>query len=163
MRKRDSLLTRRCGTAGLSGITWGGWDNFFFLFSYEDTRDAFSIPHDIRILEEVSVPLSSLSPSEPPLISLSHTHYGAHAHRFRVPSTCAHETASHLARRPLYRAHNAFFSSYSCAELLALIPESDDGRRELVEMWDEVRRVYGTLAEGYRESKDRGGADIPLA
>lgn len=64
----------------------------------------------------------------------------------------------------MYRAHNAFFSSYSCAELLALIPESDDDeRRELVEMWDEVRRVYGTLADGYRESKDRGGADIPLA
>ncbi|KAG0657006.1 hypothetical protein C6P46_006752 [Rhodotorula mucilaginosa] len=119
----------------LSGITWGGWDNFFYLFTYEDTRDAFSIPHDIRILEEV----------------------------FRVPSTCAHETASDLSSRPLYRAHNAFFSSYSCAELLAMIPASDAGRGELVEMWDEVRRVYGTLADGYRESKDRGGADIPLA
>ena len=28
----------------LSGITWSGFDNFFYLFSYEDSRDAFSIP-----------------------------------------------------------------------------------------------------------------------
>lgn len=37
----------------LSGITWTGFDNFYYLFSYEDTRDAFGIPHDIRILKEV--------------------------------------------------------------------------------------------------------------
>ncbi|ODN75850.1 hypothetical protein, variant [Cryptococcus amylolentus CBS 6039] len=37
----------------LSGITWSGFDNIHFLFTYEDTRDAFSIPHDIKILEEV--------------------------------------------------------------------------------------------------------------
>ncbi|GAA5989500.1 hypothetical protein JCM10908_000503 [Rhodotorula pacifica] len=119
----------------LSGITWGGWDNFFFLFSYEDTRDAFSIPHDIRILEEV----------------------------FRVPSTCAHETPSDLSLRPLYNAHNAFFSSYSCADLLEMIPASDPEREELVRMWDEVKKVYEGLAEGYQSSKEKGGADIPLA
>jgi tRNA(Arg) A34 adenosine deaminase TadA len=37
----------------LSGLTWGGWDNFFYFFSYEDTMDAFSIPHDIRLNEEI--------------------------------------------------------------------------------------------------------------
>jgi len=37
----------------LSAITWTGFDNFFYLFRYEDTRDAFNIPHDLRILEEV--------------------------------------------------------------------------------------------------------------
>ncbi len=37
----------------LGGLTWGGWDNFFYLFSYEDTLDAFSIPHDIRLNEEI--------------------------------------------------------------------------------------------------------------
>ena len=37
----------------LGGLTWGGWDNFFYLFSYEDTADAFSIPHDIRLNEEI--------------------------------------------------------------------------------------------------------------
>ena len=37
----------------LGGLTWGGWDNFFYLFSYADTKDAFAIPHDIRINEEI--------------------------------------------------------------------------------------------------------------
>jgi tRNA(Arg) A34 adenosine deaminase TadA len=37
----------------LSAITWAGFDNFSYLFGYEDTRDAFNIPHDLRILQEV--------------------------------------------------------------------------------------------------------------
>ena len=37
----------------LSGITWGGFDNFFYLFSYEDTNDAFNIPHDLRMNAEI--------------------------------------------------------------------------------------------------------------
>ena len=37
----------------LSAITWSGFDNFFYLFTYEDSRDAFAIPHDLRILDEV--------------------------------------------------------------------------------------------------------------
>lgn len=37
----------------LAGLAWGGWDNVFYLFSYEDTADAFSIPHDIRLNEEI--------------------------------------------------------------------------------------------------------------
>ena len=37
----------------LSAITWTGFDNFYYLFSHEDSRDAFSIPHDLRILKEV--------------------------------------------------------------------------------------------------------------
>ena len=37
----------------LSAITWAGFDNFFYLFGYEDTRDAFNIPHDLKILAEV--------------------------------------------------------------------------------------------------------------
>lgn len=37
----------------LSAITWAGFDNFFYFFGYQDTRDAFNIPHDLRILEEV--------------------------------------------------------------------------------------------------------------
>ncbi len=37
----------------LSAITWAGLDNFTYLFSHEDSRDAFAIPHDLRILHEV--------------------------------------------------------------------------------------------------------------
>lgn len=37
----------------LSAITWGGYDNFYYLFSHEDSRDAFNIGHDLKILKEV--------------------------------------------------------------------------------------------------------------
>ncbi|KKB80215.1 cytidine deaminase [Devosia soli] len=37
----------------LSGITWSGFDNFYYLFSYEDSRDSFGIPYDIQILQEI--------------------------------------------------------------------------------------------------------------
>ena len=47
------LATHEPCSLCLSGITWSGFDNFYYLFSYEDTRDTFNIPHDIRILKEV--------------------------------------------------------------------------------------------------------------
>ena len=37
----------------LSAITWAGFDNFYYFFSFEDSRDAFAIPHDLKILKEV--------------------------------------------------------------------------------------------------------------
>lgn len=40
-------------TLCLSAITWGGYDNFYYLFSHEESRDSFSIGHDLRILKEV--------------------------------------------------------------------------------------------------------------
>ena len=40
-------------TQGRPAITWTGFDNFYYLFSHEDSRDSFAIPHDLRILKEV--------------------------------------------------------------------------------------------------------------
>ena len=37
----------------LSAITWTGFDNFYYLFGYEETDSKFNIPHDLRILDEV--------------------------------------------------------------------------------------------------------------
>jgi tRNA(Arg) A34 adenosine deaminase TadA len=37
----------------LSAITWAGFDNIHYFFSHEDSRDAFAIPHDLRILKQV--------------------------------------------------------------------------------------------------------------
>ncbi|KAK6904531.1 CMP/dCMP deaminase zinc-binding protein [Kwoniella mangroviensis CBS 8886] len=73
----------------LSGITWSGFDNHYFLFTYEDTRDAFNIPHDIRIVEEV----------------------------FKVPT--AGEPSEDFAKRPLYNKSNAFWTARSVADLVA--------------------------------------------
>lgn len=47
------LATHEPCSLCLSGITWTGFDNFYFLFGYEDTRDSFNIPHDLKILQEV--------------------------------------------------------------------------------------------------------------
>ena len=47
------LTTHEPCSLCLSAITWGGYDNFYYLFSHEDSRDSFNIPHDIRILKEV--------------------------------------------------------------------------------------------------------------
>ena len=37
----------------LSSIAWSGFPQIYFLFGYEQTRDAFNIPYDIQILNEV--------------------------------------------------------------------------------------------------------------
>lgn len=37
----------------LSAITWAGFDNFYYFYTYEDSRDAFAIPHDLKIMAEV--------------------------------------------------------------------------------------------------------------
>ena len=47
------LSTHEPCSLSLSAITWAGFDNFHFFFGYEATRDAFNIPHDLRILSEV--------------------------------------------------------------------------------------------------------------
>lgn len=47
------LATHEPCSLCLSGITWAGFDNFYYLFSYTDTRDSFGIPHDIAILQQV--------------------------------------------------------------------------------------------------------------
>lgn len=47
------LSTHEPCTMCMSAITWAGFDNFFYFFSHEDSRDAFAIPHDLKILKEV--------------------------------------------------------------------------------------------------------------
>lgn len=37
----------------LSAITWAGFDNFYYFFSYTDTKEGFHIPHDLKILKDV--------------------------------------------------------------------------------------------------------------
>ena len=47
------LATHEPCSLCLSGITWSGFDNFYYLFSHEDSRDSFAIPYDIQILQAV--------------------------------------------------------------------------------------------------------------
>jgi tRNA(Arg) A34 adenosine deaminase TadA len=47
------LSTHEPCTLCMSAITWTGFDNYYYFFSHEDSRDAFAIPHDLKILKEV--------------------------------------------------------------------------------------------------------------
>ncbi len=80
----------------LSGITWAGFNEFYYLFTYEDSRDLFAIPYDIDILEQV----------------------------FRVPGPS--DTEETLAARPLYNRKNKFFTASSLFDLLEQIPNETE-------------------------------------
>jgi tRNA(Arg) A34 adenosine deaminase TadA len=47
------LSTHEPCTMCMTAITWAGFDNFYYLFSHEDSRDSFAIPYDLKILKEV--------------------------------------------------------------------------------------------------------------
>jgi tRNA(Arg) A34 adenosine deaminase TadA len=47
------LATHEPCSLCLSGITWSGFDNFYYLFSHQDSADSFAIPYDIQILTAV--------------------------------------------------------------------------------------------------------------
>jgi tRNA(Arg) A34 adenosine deaminase TadA len=72
----------------LSGITWSGFNEIVYLFTYEDSRDLFAIPYDIDILQSV----------------------------FQVASPV--DTPETLAAKPLYNRTNKFFRARSVAEIV---------------------------------------------
>ncbi|KAJ9129665.1 Cytidine deaminase-like protein [Coniochaeta hoffmannii] len=83
----------------LSGITWAGFNEVYYLFTYEDSRDLFSIPYDIEILQEV----------------------------FRVRAEGEGDEA--LGRRALYNRRNKFFTARSLGELVEEIGDEAERER----------------------------------
>jgi tRNA(Arg) A34 adenosine deaminase TadA len=80
----------------LSGITWSGFNEFYYLFTYEDSRDLFGIPYDIDILQSV----------------------------YQVPSPG--DTPEILAAKPLYNRTNKFFKARSVADVVATIEDATE-------------------------------------
>ena len=65
----------------LSGITWSGFDNFYYLFTYEDSRDSFAIPYDIAILKavyQVPDPDRETVPDDRPLYNRKNQYFESH-------------------------------------------------------------------------------------
>lgn len=75
------LTTHEPCSLCLSGITWSGFDNFHYLFSYEDSRDSFAIPYDIAILKavyQVPDPDRTSVPADRPLYNRKNQYFEAH-------------------------------------------------------------------------------------
>lgn len=90
------LATHEPCSLCLSGITWSGFRELYFLFTYEDSRDLFAIPYDIDILEEV----------------------------FRVRADGESDEA--LGQRKLYNKTNKFFRARSLADLVEEIEDASE-------------------------------------
>ena len=76
------LTTHEPCSLCLSGITWSGFDNFYYLFSYEDSRDSFAIPYDIAILKavyQVPDPDRTSVPADRPLYNRKNQYFESHA------------------------------------------------------------------------------------
>ncbi|KAH0844092.1 hypothetical protein AYO21_02153 [Fonsecaea monophora] len=102
----------------LSGITWSGFNEFYYMFTYEDSRDLFAIPYDIDILKSV----------------------------YQVPSPG--DTEETLAAKPLYNRKNKFFTAQSLAELIESVEDVEartklQGELERVKkMYDQLSATY---------------------
>jgi tRNA(Arg) A34 adenosine deaminase TadA len=87
------LATHEPCSLCLSAITWAGFDNFYYLFSHEDSRDSFAIPHDLRILKEVFT-------LEPGGYNAENAYWKSYSLRRLVSALPAAERAGREARIP---------------------------------------------------------------
>ncbi|KAH8722208.1 CMP/dCMP deaminase [Ilyonectria robusta] len=121
------LATHEPCSLCLSGITWSGFKELYFLFTYEDSRDRFAIPYDIDILEEV----------------------------FRVRA--ADEDDEALKSRALYNKVNKFFTARSLNDLVEKVEDTEkreDLRSEVERvkgLYDGLSDVY---QEGKKRGAD---------
>lgn len=97
------LSTHEPCTMCMSAITWAGFDNFYYFFSHEDSRDAFAIPHDLKILKEVFG-------LEPGGYRRSNAFWTAHSISDLVDATDEPERTELLARRQLIADRYAVLS-----------------------------------------------------
>ncbi|WEK05140.1 MAG: nucleoside deaminase [Candidatus Devosia phytovorans] len=75
------LATHEPCSLCLSGITWTGFDNFYYLFSHQDSRDSFAIPYDIQILKSVYAvpdPDRDYVPEDRPLYNRRNQYWTSH-------------------------------------------------------------------------------------
>ncbi|KAH7355714.1 cytidine deaminase-like protein [Pyrenochaeta sp. MPI-SDFR-AT-0127] len=90
------LATHEPCSLCLSAITWSGFREIYYSFTYEDSRDLFAIPYDIEILEEV----------------------------FRVRGEA--ESEELVQKRPLYNRTNKFFTAKSLADVVQDITDQSE-------------------------------------
>lgn len=83
----------------LSGITWSGFDNFAYMFTYQDTMETFNIPHDIRILKEVFQVGTQGGTGSDTLYNRKNAFWTAYSLQQLIDKIPAEEERSHLRAR----------------------------------------------------------------
>lgn len=99
----------------LSGITWSGFDNFYYLFSHEDSRDSFAIPYDIQILKAVYAvadPETGTVSPDRPLYNRTNQYWTSHNITQMIAGLDRSHRESLLAR---YDDLNALYADLSAA------------------------------------------------
>ena len=121
------LTTHEPCSLCLSAITWSGFDNFTYMYTYEETDKIFECTGDLEVFEHV----------------------------FNVRGGETAQQASKDGKqkqvRPEYKLQNKYFVCLSFAELLAAIkdPTKQDEWEAKIE---QVKKKYGSLAEPYRRN-----------
>ncbi|KAF4122775.1 Cytidine and deoxycytidylate deaminase zinc-binding region [Geosmithia morbida] len=136
------LATHEPCSLCLSAIAWSGFTRVYHLFTHDDSRRLFAIPHDIDILQQV----------------------------FRVRSEASSETEDQLARRPLYNRRNRFFTAMSIDELAATAAATAPPARTstptatsaapdgLTTRINAIKQMYSSLDRTYQDAKASGVA-----
>lgn len=119
------LTTHEPCSLCLSAITWAGFDNFTYMFTYEDTDELFDIRGDLDVFEHVF---------------------------YRNEGQTAQQATQERAQvRPEYKLRNKYFVALSFAELVATVKNLDD-QHAWARKVEEVKRTYGSLSPEYRKN-----------
>jgi tRNA(Arg) A34 adenosine deaminase TadA len=141
----------------LSGITWSGFNEFYYLFTYEDSRDLFGIPCTFATPHAHYSPVC-ISVTVPAALSFSFLLEDVDdidilQSVFQVPSPS--DTPATLATKPLYNRTNKFFTARSVTDLVAALPDEAERTKWTAEV-ERVKAMYNQLSDTYQKGKAEG-------
>jgi tRNA(Arg) A34 adenosine deaminase TadA len=121
------LTTHEPCSLCLSAIVWSGFDNFIYMYTYEETHNVFECHGDLNIFNNV----------------------------FNVREDEVARQASSDGRlsqvRPHYKLRSSMLVALSFAELIAAVPGQDEMDKYVAKV-DAVKKSYGRLSEAYRRN-----------
>jgi tRNA(Arg) A34 adenosine deaminase TadA len=121
------LTTHEPCSLCLSAIVWSGFDNFIYMYTYEETHNVFECHGDLDVFNNVfNVREDEVARQASPDGKLSQV-------------------------RPHYKLRSGMLVALSFAELVAAI-SSQEEKDQYVAKVDAVKKSYGWLSEAYRRN-----------